>query len=112
MQLETSDHSGIRAIRLDHPRFDASIAADFKSAISGFVAQGIRRFVFDFSTVEFIDSSGLGAIVSSLKMVGEQGSIAITGLRDNPRTMFKLTRMDRIFPLFDSVDAALADLSG
>ncbi|KAA3621170.1 MAG: anti-sigma factor antagonist, partial [Proteobacteria bacterium] len=68
-------------------------------------------FVLDLHRVNFIDSSGLGAIVSILKTLGAEGNIAISGLRDGTLAMFRLTRMDRVFGLFDDIDDAVSHLA-
>ena len=58
-----------------------------------------------------MDSSGLGAVVSSLKMLGGKGDLVICGLKDMVMRMFKLTRMDRVFHIFDSEKEAIKALS-
>jgi anti-sigma B factor antagonist len=68
--------------------------------------------VLDLSKVEFIDSSGLGAIVSSLKRMGGRGELVVCGLREPTMTLFRLTRMDRVFQVFDSEQQAVSALSG
>jgi anti-sigma B factor antagonist len=68
--------------------------------------------VLDLSGVEFVDSSGLGAIVSCLKRLGPRGSLAIAGAQGSVQRLFTLTRMDRVFPLHETVDAAVDSLSG
>ncbi|MCC6243775.1 MAG: STAS domain-containing protein, partial [Gemmatimonadaceae bacterium] len=65
--------------------------------------------VVDFSASAYIDSSGLGALVSLGKRLREQGGdLRLTGLNDDLRTLFELTRLDSLFPLFASRDDALA----
>ena len=63
------------------------------------------------SGVDFVDSSGLGAIVSCLKRLGPRGNLAIAGAKGAVSRLFTLTRMDKVFTLHDSVDAAVAQLS-
>jgi len=93
-------------------RLDARVAADFKERMIELIASGNTVIVLDLSKVEFIDSSGLGAIVSSLKRMGGRGELVVCGLRETTMTLFKLTRMDRVFQVFDSEQQAVSALSG
>ncbi len=83
--------------------------AEFKQAILDHVEQGVRTVVVDFSRSPYIDSSGLGALVSLGKRLREAGGdLRLTGLNEDLRTLFELTRLDALFPLFASRDAAVA----
>src|SRR5215510_3362232 len=91
-------------------RLDAQEAENFKEHMGKRIQDGHAKIVLDLSRVEFIDSSGLGAIVSSLKMLGGQGSLSLCGIRGTIMAMFKLTRMDRVFPMFVTEEEAIASL--
>lgn len=67
--------------------------------------------MLDLSEVDFIDSSGLGAIVSSLKAVGKQGNLIICGIGETVLSLFRLTRMDRVFQIVSSPEEAVRALS-
>ncbi len=88
-------------------RIDASVAAQFKSSIVERIKAGGSTIILDLSNVDFIDSSGLGAIVSSLKAIGPAGDLVICGPQDAVMSLFRLTRMDRIFQIFGTEDEAL-----
>ena len=91
------------------PRLDAAQASAFRAALLDVVKDGpTARLVLDLQAVKMIDSSGLGVLVSVLKSMGGRGSIAIAGASAAVQGVFKLTRLDRVFPMHDSVDAALA----
>jgi anti-sigma B factor antagonist len=51
--------------------------------------------------VQFIDSSGLGALVSALKRIGRVGHLKVCGLNESLRSMFELTRLNRVIPIAD-----------
>src|SRR5574337_659790 len=93
-------------------RLDARVATDFKERMIELITAGNTKIVLDLSKVEFIDSSGLGAIVSSLKRMGGRGDLVVCGLQETTMTLFKLTRMDRVFQIFDSEQQAVAALGG
>ena len=82
---------------------------EFKQAILDEVEQGVRLVIIDFSRAAYIDSSGLGALVSLGKRVRELGGdLRLAALNDDLRTLFELTRLDSLFPLFASRDDAIA----
>jgi|ABSQ01.1.fsa_nt_gi anti-sigma B factor antagonist len=90
-------------------RIDAQGASVFKSSLAELVAAGHRRILINLGRVSFLDSSGLGAIVSALKRVGPDGQIAVCNLTPAVRQLFELTRLNRVIRVFDSEDRVLAE---
>ncbi|WP_306519807.1 STAS domain-containing protein [Gemmatimonas sp.] len=81
---------------------------EFKQAILDAVAQGARLVVVDFTVSGYIDSSGLGALVSLSRRLREAGGdLRLVGLNDDLRTLFELTRLDALFPLYATRAEAL-----
>lgn len=88
---------------------DALTAPSLKKEIEALLAARKINVVFDLSGLELIDSSGIGAIVSLFKRVRTlQGDVKIAKLSGQPSEIFKLLRLDRIFEIFESSDAAVA----
>ena len=74
---------------------------EFKQAILDAVEQGVKLVVVDFTDSGYIDSSGLGALVSLSRRLREgNGDLRLVGLNDDLRTLFELTRLDALFPLY------------
>jgi anti-sigma B factor antagonist len=91
---------------------NARSADQVKDTFRQAVAEGIRRVVLDLSSVPFIDSSGLAALVSGLKTLNEKtGSLKLASLQSQADLLFKLTMFDKVFEIFADVDAALASYS-
>jgi len=107
MKIE-SDHIGNMLVvtPYDH-RIDASSAADFKSQLSNWIHDGNCHILLDLSQISFIDSSGLGAIVSLLKQLAGKGDIRMCNIQEPVMALFKLTRMDRIFKIYQSSAEAI-----
>lgn len=81
----------------------------FKEAVGEAMAQGVRLVIVDCTRATFIDSSGLGALVSLSKRLRDAGGdLRLCGLNPDLRSLFELTRLDAIFPPFASQDDALA----
>ena len=100
MQLEQKRRGDVQMVKVLDKRMDARAAPSFKEQMSEVIGSGSRRIALDIGDVEFIDSSGLGAIVSALKMLGGNGDLVICGARETVMSMFKLTRMDKVFRIF------------
>jgi anti-sigma B factor antagonist len=76
-------------------------------------AAGRTRVVLDLAGLRYIDSSGIGVLVSWFKRVREmQGDVKIANLGAQPREIFRLLRFDRAFELFDSTEAARRAFAG
>jgi anti-sigma B factor antagonist len=109
--VSDEQRNGILVVRVDEKRVDASRAPQFKDEITRRIEAGHTRIVLDLSGVDFVDSSGLGAIVACLKRLGPRGDLAIAGAKGAVSRLFTLTRMDKVFPLHETVDAAVEKMS-
>lgn len=110
MQIEGKKVGDLLLVTPLEKRLDASAAADFKGKIVDWINAGNNRIVLDLSQVEFVDSSGLGAIVSCLKTLGGNGDLVICGIRETVMSLFQLTRMNRVFQIFPTETEALKAL--
>jgi anti-sigma B factor antagonist len=108
MRIESKVVGRYLVVKVLEPRLGADRAVNFKEAMWKFVDQGQKSLVLDLSSVEFIDSTGLGAILSVLKRMGTDGELLVSGASDAVDSMFKLTRMNRIFRMFSTVDDAIS----
>ena len=111
MEVQERKEGDVLVIEALEKRLDAHVATDFKDKMNRYISSGNHLIILNFSEVDFVDSSGLGAVVSSLKMLGGKGDLVICGLKDLVMRMFKLTRMDRVFHIFDSEKEAIDALS-
>jgi anti-sigma B factor antagonist len=69
---------------------------------------GDRKFVIDFANTGYIDSSGLGVLVSLSKKIREQGGeLRLASLNEDLRTLFELTKLDTLFRIADTKAEAL-----
>lgn len=72
---------------------------------------GARKFVVDFQQTGYIDSSGLGVLVSLSKKIREKGGeLRLSGLNEDLRTLFELTKLDTLFRITDTKEEALQGL--
>lgn len=84
---------------------DGIRANQLRRDISDIVATGVDIVLVDLQDVKFIDSSGLGALVSAMKMVRSAGGkLFVCSINDQVKMIFELTRMDRVFDKFADRD--------
>ena len=82
---------------------------ELKQKISEALETGDRKFLIDFTNTGYIDSSGLGVLVSLSRKIREaDGDLRLAGLNEDLRTLFELTKLDSLFNIADSPAAALA----
>ncbi|MCC5633116.1 STAS domain-containing protein [Nostoc sphaeroides] len=78
---------------------------ELRREISGNLANGADILLLDMKEVNFIDSSGLGALVSAMQMVRNANSkLFVCSISDQVRMLFELTKMDRVFQTFADQD--------
>ena len=82
---------------------------ELKQKVMDAVEAGERKVLIDFTETGYIDSSGLGALVSlSKKLRDTGGELRLAGLNEDLRTLFELTKLDSLFNIADTAEQALA----
>ncbi len=107
MHLESRTRDGALIIEVEASRIDAASAIHLKDQFRNLVESSEARVIMDISKVEFMDSSGLGAMVAALKML-EGKPLEIVNLSPAVEKVFTLTRMDQVFKIHKDLDAALS----
>jgi anti-sigma B factor antagonist len=81
---------------------------ELKQKVLDELETGSRRFLVDFAGTGYIDSSGLGVLVSLSKKIREQGGeLRLANLNEDLRTLFELTKLDSLFHIASNRDEAL-----
>ena len=96
-------------VRVNETRIDAAGAIQFKERMREVTAEGPTRVVLDLSHVGFLDSSGLGAVVAVMKLLMPKRKLELAGLTPTVEKVFRLTRMDSVFVIHQTVPGALRD---
>lgn len=103
----TQLESDATVVRPGVERLTATNATAFKNEVVALIEDGNSQIIIDFAAVSFLDSSGLGALVGVLKKIGHRGDLLVCGLNGDVEQMFRVCRMDRVFPIHRDVDAAV-----
>ena len=100
--LQTREVNGVIVVDLDG-RFDSLAAQSTKTELQSLADAAGQRVLLNMKNVDFIDSSGLGLVVSVFRRLREHnGELAISGPSAQVRTIFELTRLHRIFDIHET----------
>ncbi len=109
MNISTETRDGWTLLSLNEERLDALNSGELRDKILGLLEAGGQRLIVDLSGVSFIDSSGLGALLSGYKNANlRSGLFILAGLQPRVQSMFELTRLHRVFEIFPTIEDALA----
>lgn len=107
MQLQLDKIDDVTVVVPPTDTLDAHNSPDFKEAMTD-VIQGQKKVVLDLGRVQFIDSSGCGALLTSLKHLCQSGGdLKVCALTPPVRALFDLVRMNRILDVHKSREDAV-----
>lgn len=112
MKLSAREADGAMIVRVEESRIDAAVAIQFKDAMRTITQPARGRVVLDLARVGFIDSSGLGAIVSVLKFLAPERRLELAALGPNVERVFRLTRMNEVFRILPDSPEVAGDHAG
>jgi anti-anti-sigma factor len=108
MKIEIDRSDSDKVVLRPIGRVDVETAPTLRDELKEVAAGSPILVVVDLMEVEFIDSSGLSALVSGLKALRKEGgSISLSRPHPQALTALRLTLLDRVFPIFPSVEEAL-----
>ncbi len=112
MNIETNDINGILVVKPQEKRIDSANASGFKSSMVDFILQNNTKIALDLSEIDFMDSSGLSALLSTFKTISKQGRMVLFGVGSNVGKLLSITRLDKgIFEIHPDQQNALRSLS-
>ena len=114
MHIEVADNNGAAVVRPAGARVDLQVAGEFRAALLQAIDDGHRRLVVDMRDVDFVDSSGLGALVSALKSIKAlkgDGDIRLANVQPPVVALLEIIRLHRVFASYPSVEQAVQSFS-
>jgi anti-sigma B factor antagonist len=104
----TSEMTDVVVLAVPGPSLDAGNSKRFKNQMAP-VMQSATKLVFDMTGVQFVDSSGLGAILSCLRQLNANGGdMKVFGLSKGVRALFELVRMHKVVEIHNTREEALS----
>jgi len=92
-------------------RMDAVSSPDFEKAMDAWLEKGETMFIVDCCNLEYISSSGLRSILTiAKKLKARNGKILLASLTSVVKEVFEISGFSTIIPIYDSLEAAMADL--
>jgi anti-sigma B factor antagonist len=105
---QSRDAGGVTVVKVDGQLIVGN-RQELKDLVFAALDKGERRILIDFSQTGYIDSSGLGALVSISKRVREAGGeLRLSGLNEDLRSLFELTKLDTLFAIAETPQQALS----
>jgi len=107
MNLNLQKTNGYSVLSIQEERIDAHNSGELKEVILRLIEQGEVNIIVQLERVRFIDSSGLGALLSGYKnAAAKSGKLALVGLQQQVLSMFELTRLNRVFEIYADLTEA------
>jgi anti-sigma B factor antagonist len=107
MKLNLEKMKGRAVIFVQEERVDAHNSGELKAYILRLIEQGETSIIVQLENVRFIDSSGLGALLSGYKnAAAKSGRLALACCRPQVLSMFELTRLNRVFEIYADLNEA------
>jgi anti-sigma B factor antagonist len=112
MDVVVDQFGEVSVAKIPTEELDASNAPEFKRVITPIVEKN-TKLVLDMSRLNFVDSSGLGAILSCLRQLSAKGGdLKLCCLTKQVRAAFELVRMHRIFEIYPTREEAVRAFNG
>lgn len=103
MNLETKKDGEVVILRPLSNNIDSTVCSEFKARVGDLIDQENNFFLLNLSQVDFIDSSGLGAMISILKTLTQNnGDIVLSNVKAPVFNLFKMTRLNGVFKIYST----------
>jgi anti-sigma B factor antagonist len=107
MKLKLEKIKGFSVIFIQEERIDAHNSGEVKEYILHLIEQDEVNIIVQLESVRFIDSSGLGALLSGYKnAAAKSGKLALACCKPQVLSMFELTRLNRVFDIYADLNEA------
>ncbi len=104
-----TQRNGVTLVKPEGERLDLEVSVEFRAILMRAIEAGQRQLVVDLAAIEFIDSSGLGALVSALKVLRtrKDGDIRLASLQQPVVALLEVTRLNRVFSSYATAEEAV-----
>ena len=101
MGLTVEEVNGMTVVSPEGPRLDAAAAPRFKSEMIDVIGRGATRIILDLSRIDFMDSTGLSSIMSTMTTLAGQGEMVLCGVSEKLGRLLSIAKLDRgVFRIF------------
>lgn len=105
MEIKSFETDGVMILQV-HGEININTSPELKKH---FEKQATRKIIVDLTSVSYVDSSGLATLVEMLKKTKVQGgSLGLAGMPEKIKSLFEITKLDKLFSVFVNQQEALA----
>lgn len=106
MDMDLEEKYNWSIIQIKEERLDVKSVPEFRELVAPFIVDN-ARVILDLSNTQFIDSTGIGALLQFMKALDQtDGVLKLCGIQDQVDAMFKLVHMQNIFVICSSIEEA------
>ncbi len=110
MKFDVTKNGSSAVLTLKERKLDVSVSPELKGEFILLCRPTLKSLIIDLSAVEFCDSSGLSALlIADRQMREHSGIIKLVGVHKKVLALLKISQLDKVFPIFDSVAKAQKD---
>jgi len=110
MQIAKTEENGITIISVDG-EVDLTSSPELRSAFDELIDAKVKKVVVDFEKSDYIDSSCLATLIEMQERMEDiEGDMAIANISDRVKSIFEITKVDKLFKIFDSKQEALEQI--
>jgi anti-sigma B factor antagonist len=107
MKFEVTKNTHHTVLKLKERKLDVSVSPELKGEFILLCRPTLKSLVVDLTDVEFCDSSGLSALlIAERQMRGHEGKVSLVGVNKKVMALLKISQLDRVFQIFDTVAKA------
>lgn len=107
MKFDVTKNGSGAVLVLKERKLDVTVSPELKGEFILLCRPSLKSLIIDLSAVEFCDSSGLSALLIADRQMREHGGeIKLAGVHKKVLTLLKISQLDKVFPIYDSVDKA------
>lgn len=108
MHFSTDQQDATTVFRFKESRLDSRNAGQLKAEFLILSQPDIDTLIIDLTEVQHVDSAGLSALLlAHRQMASHEGEVRLVGASEDVQSLLRVTQLDRIFPLFNTVNEAL-----
>lgn len=112
MEFKLEKYEDVAVVHVFLNRATLAKAVKFKEFVTDIINSGTNKLIIDLGICEYLDSTFLGAMVALLKKVNSMnGDLRLVYNKDMPSLVFVITRMDKVFKIFNQLDEALTSFN-
>ena len=108
MKIDQSEIQGVKLLTIEG-EVDLNSSPQLREVFCGLIAKGETKFIVDFKSVSYVDSSGLATLIEMVQRLKKnQGTVSLIQLSDKVRNLFEITKLDKLFKIYNTQEEAMA----